>query len=398
MPGADEGLSSVPWRQRVRLEFEYPVLFTRGAFATSNETLLRALVPSPGRRLRVSVIVDSGVSRAWPELATQIEAYFGAHSDELELAATPREVPGGEACKNDPEVITQLQAGFFADRLDRHCTVLIIGGGAVLDAVGYAAAVSHRGIRVVRVPTSVLAQNDAGIGVKNGVNAFGVKNALGTFAPPFAVVNDLDFIATLERRDKAAGMAEAVKVALIRDEAFFHWLESNVSGLAAHEDEAMAYMIRRCAELHLEHISQSGDPFEMGSARPLDFGHWAAHKLELLSHHELRHGEAVAIGIGLDSIYSSLIGTLAREDAARIIALLTGLGLVTWHDTLDKRDNEGGRELMRGLEEFREHLGGDLTITLLEGIGRGYETNAIESSKVERAIEELRGQRASAAE
>lgn len=383
--------------QRVQVAFDYPVLFTRGMFRPPNRTLRDALTRaredgSSARRQRVAVIIDSGVGAAWPQLTENIEAYFEAHAELLELASAPRLFMGGEAAKNHPALIRQLQAGFFADKLDRHCTVLIIGGGAILDAVGYAAALCHRGLRVVRAPTTVLAQNDAGIGVKNGVNDFGVKNALGCFAPPFAVVNDLDFISTLEPRDQVAGIAEAIKVGLIRDADFFDWLESNAEALAAGERDAMAYMIRRCAELHLAHIRDSGDPFEVGSARPLDFGHWAAHKLELLSKHELRHGEAVAIGISIDSRYSHMIGRLSAEALARIDRLLTALRLPRWHHTLELRDASHLRRVMVGLEEFREHLGGELTITLLEGVGVGYETHEIDSRVMSTAIDQLRDQ------
>src|SRR5262249_48180532 len=153
----------------------------------------------------------------------------------------------------------------------------------VLDAVGLVAATSHRGIRLIRVPTTVLAQNDSGVGVKNAVNLKGSKNFIGTFAPPFAVLNDLALIGNLPAREKIAGMAEAVKVALIRDAAFFQWLEQNIDALSLFERPAMAYMIRRCAEIHMRQIAEGGDPFESGSARPLDFGHWSAHKLESLT-------------------------------------------------------------------------------------------------------------------
>src|SRR6185312_16684743 len=153
-------------------------------------------------------------------------------------------------------------------------------------------------------PTTVLAQNDAGIGVKNGINAFGAKNMLGTFAAPFAVINDGRFLATLGERDRIAGMAEAVKVALVRDAKFFAWLRAAAPRLAAFDRDAVAQSIRRCAELHLAHIATGGDPFELGNARPLDFGHWAAHKLEVMTDHALRHGEAVALGMALDARYS----------------------------------------------------------------------------------------------
>src|SRR4029079_4140447 len=126
-----------------------------------------------------------------------------------------------------------------AQGLDRHAFVMAVGGGALLDLVGYAAATTHRGGRLLRVPTTVLAQNDSGVGVKNGVNAFGVKNLVGTFAPPFAVINDLRFLQTLEPRERVAGMAEAVKVALVRDASFFEWMEAEAAGLAAFQAEAV---------------------------------------------------------------------------------------------------------------------------------------------------------------
>jgi 3-dehydroquinate synthase len=236
----------------------------------------------------------------------------------------------------------------------------------------------------------VLAQNDSGVGVKNGINAFGVKNLLGSFAPPFAVLNDSDFLRTLQPRDKIAGIAEAVKVALIRDRVFFHWLEANAAALRACEADAMSHMIRRCAELHMRQIAHGGDPFETGSARPLDYGHWSAHKLEALTAHELRHGEAVAIGLALDARYSVLVGMLPAGGEDRVHALLKRLGFHLWHPALESRDNEGRWQLLRGLEEFREHLGGDLTITLLRDIGVGEEVHQMDSHEIRRALVWLR--------
>ena len=203
--------------------------------------------------------------------------------ERLHLLAHPEVIAGGEQVKHDPELVTRLQRRLVELGIDRHCYVVAIGGGAFLDMVGFVAATTHRGVRHVRVPTTVLGQNDSGVGVKNGVNAFGVKNLLGTFAPPFAVLNDSSFLRTLHPRDRIAGIAEAVKVALIRDRVFFEWLEAQVDALRACAPEATARMIRRCAELHMRQIAHGGDPFETGSARPLDYGHWSAHKLEALT-------------------------------------------------------------------------------------------------------------------
>lgn len=378
--------------QRISVPFEYPVYFTERIFSPENPDLRDAVsAREPGRRHRMLVVVDGGVADAWPRLGEDIAAYAAAHAGALSLAGEPVIIPGGEACKNDPAVAEGLWARLDALGIDRHSFVVIVGGGAVLDAAGWAAATCHRGVRVIRVPTTVLGQADSGVGVKCGVNAFGKKNFLGTFAPPWAVLVDRAFLETLPRRDGIAGMAEAVKVALIRDASFFTWMEQHAAALADLRPGPLSELVRRSAELHLRHIAQGGDPFELGSARPLDFGHWSAHKLEALTEHRLRHGEAVAIGMALDVIYSELAGLCPPDAARRVLALIERLGLPMWDDALDLgARGSGGRVILRGLEEFREHLGGELTITLLAGIGRGVEVHAMDPRMVEAAVEELR--------
>ena len=377
--------------QRLTVTYEYPVVFTEGLFRPDNPVLARTLARlEPDRRHRCLVFVDAGLAELRPGLADEIRCYAQAHARTIELVAPPLTVPGGERIKNDLFHVEWMMGLVYDHRIDRHSFVLAVGGGAMLDAVGLVAATSHRGIRLVRVPTTVLAQNDSGVGVKNGVNLRGSKNFVGTFAPPFAVLNDLDFIDLLPERDKIAGMAEAVKVALIRDADFFHWLERNALALAAFERPAMAWMIRRCAELHLHQIAKGGDPFETGSARPLDFGHWAAHKLESLTRHHLRHGEAVAIGIALDTRYSVLAGLLEPGSEERVCALLELLGFRLWNPALEARTAAGELALLEGLREFREHLGGELTVTLLEGLGRGVEVHAMDAALIGRAIAWLR--------
>jgi 3-dehydroquinate synthase len=292
-------------------------------------------------------------------------------------------VRGGEICKHEPVEVERIHSLVERHRLCRHSFIIAIGGGAVLDAAGYAAATAHRGVRLIRLPSTVLAQNDAGVGVKNGVNAFGRKNFLGSFAPPFAVVNDLDFLDTLQERDLRSGIAEAIKVGLIRDRAFFDFLYAKRADLARFAPRAMEQMIVRCAELHLEHISSAGDPFECGSSRPLDFGHWNAHKLEELSAGELRHGEAVAIGIALDSLYSHGLGGLDDLELHRILTLLEELGFALFHPALSWLDVE------KALGEFREHLGGELSLPLLDGIGKKVEARAIDVKLMNRCIATL---------
>lgn len=361
--------------QRLSVPFEYPVYFTRDLFAPENPDLLQALSRrEPGRRHRCLFVIEERLAELWPQLSSRIPAYVAAYRDRLELAAEPQIVFGTEAAKNDAAAPERLQRCFDLAKMDRQSVVVIVGGGALQDLVGYAAATAHRGLRVARVPTTVLAQADSGVGVKNGVNAFGKKNFLGCFAPPFAVLNDHDFLRTLPLRDAVAGMAEAVKVALIKDADFFRWLEAHAQALARLEPTALATLIRHSAQLHLEHIANGGDPFELGSARPLDFGHWAAHKLESLSGYQLPHGEAVAIGLALDTRYSCQSGRIDAAKAERVVALLEALGLPLWDPALEHE-----AELLAGLQEFREHLGGELTVTLLDDIGRGAEVHELDS-------------------
>ena len=375
--------------QKITVPYEFPVCFTTDVFAPDNPHLVEALTrQEPLRRQRLLVIVERALVDVWPRLLADIDAYVAHHADRLQLIDTPLVLEGGERVKNDAAEVAALQARLDALRVDRQSHVVVVGGGALLDMTGYVAGVVHRGVRVTRVPTTVLAQADSGVGVKNGVNAFGKKNFLGTFAPPFAVLNDRRFLETLGRRDTVAGMAEAVKVALIRDAEFFEWLCAHADALAACDAEPLHHLVRRAAQLHLDHIATSGDPFEMGSARPLDFGHWAAHKLESLSGNRLRHGEAVAIGVALDTIYSVRTGLLAPAALEPILAVLERLGLRLWDHVLElgpaKRPT-----VLDGLEEFREHLGGELTVTLLRAIGRGVEVHEMREDAVLDALAEL---------
>lgn len=376
--------------QRFNVVYEYPVAFTRDLFKPLNSVFAETLaLQEPNCRHKVAVFIDDGLRSSHADLPVRIADYAAARPRVIELLAVPEFVAGGEWCKNDPALIERLQRRLIDLGLDRHAFVVAIGGGALLDLVGYVAATVHRGIRHIRVPTTVLAQNDAGVGVKNGVNAFGQKNILGTFAPPFAVLNDAAFLDQLDDRDKRAGMAEAVKVALIRDVAFFAWLERNAVDLRAFRPDAIDYLIRRCAELHMAQIASGGDPFERGSARPLDYGHWSAHKLELLTGHALRHGEAVAIGLALDARYSVLSGHLLEGDDLRVCNLLSTLGLPLFNPMLKAVDSQGDHKLLRGLREFREHLGGELTITLLAALGRGIEVNEMDEGWILQAIDWL---------
>ena len=219
--------------QSFSVAFQYQVHFTDQLFKVENPSLKEIF--SKDNLARLFVVVDQGVAEAHPQLLTEIKDYISVHADSIALFADPLVVPGGEAAKNDTKYLQQIVEAVDHYRIDRHSYIVGIGGGAVLDMVGLAAAVSHRGVRHVRIPTTVLSQNDSGVGVKNGINYFGKKNFLGTFAPPYAVINDSAFLSTLDDRDWRAGIAEAIKVALIKDAAFWERLEQDATALANRE-------------------------------------------------------------------------------------------------------------------------------------------------------------------
>jgi 3-dehydroquinate synthase len=373
--------------QSFSVQFDYRIYFTSGIFDEENLTLSSFLTDRqvPGTVQKILFVIDQGVIDHHPALQKNILNYFKRHPV-VDLVKNLLIVPGGEAAKNNPSFFEGIIETVHTHGIDRHSYIAAVGGGSVLDLAGYAAAVAHRGINHLRIPTTVLSQNDSGIGVKNGINLLGKKNFLGTFAPPVAVFNDDRFLSTLDQRNWRSGIAEAIKVALIKDSGFFDWIEIHADDLKDRNAQHMNHLIRRCAALHLEHIG-GGDPFEKGSSRPLDFGHWSAHKLEQLSQFEVFHGEAVAMGIALDTTYSSLAGFLPAASAERVIRLLIKFGFDITHPLLQIRNRES--PVLNGLKEFQEHLGGRLTIMMLSEIGTGREVHEIDPGLMIRSAKEL---------
>jgi 3-dehydroquinate synthase len=368
--------------QRLAVPFEYPVVFTDHVFAPENAALHSALNRlGESRPPRAMLCIDAGAEAGTPGLAAGAAAWCAAWN--VVLAAPPRIIPGGEQAKNDWAATQGLIGEMLEHRLDRHAFVLIAGGGAVLDAVGFAASLVHRGLRVIRIPTTALAQCDGAVGVKTAVNFAGGKNAIGTFAPPFAVLNDFHFLTTLADREWRGGVAEAFKVAIIRDRAFFDFLCENTAAFRARAHGPMRHLVQRCAELHLDHIRTGGDPFEMGRARPLDFGHWAAHKLELLSGFRIGHGDAVAAGVALDSAYAAQQGWIADEDFLSIHRALAESGFPLWHPEMEDPG------LLDGLREFQEHLGGELCVTFPNALGHRREESHAEPEMIQASLRRL---------
>ncbi len=376
--------------QKIVVRHAFPVVFTRHLFSPRNRALRDALTRGGGnRRHRCLVLLDRGARDAFPELPAHIRAYFEAHADALHLVRAPLALPGGEGIKQSAGPIRQMLAALQSGNICRHSFCLAVGGGAFLDAAGLAAALFHRGVRLVRIPTTALAQCDSGVGVKNAINFAGAKNLLGTFAPPWAVLNDEDFLDSLPLPLLLDGIAEAVKVAAIKDAAFFRAIERAAPKIRKRDLPTIRRILERCALLHLDHIATSGDPYELGTARPLDYGHWAAHKLELLSNHRISHGHAVAIGIALDALYAAGRGLLPESQALRLVATLRACGLPIYAPELSRTDRRGRLAVLAGLEEFRAHLGGELTLTFPAPLGSRVEVHAVDEAVMAACIAAL---------
>lgn len=349
-----------------------------------SNTVLTELLPESEGPVRLLVILDRGLVEARPELPAQFELWAEAHPSRVRLMGDVITVAGGEQSKQDFSVFQQTAKAINDRGICRKSFVLVAGGGAVLDAVGYAAASAHRGVRLIRLPSTTLAQADAGVGVKNGINAFGKKNFLGVFSPPWAVINDTNLLTSLSDRHWRSGLSESVKVALLKDPEFFDHLCDVSTLLRGRDLDSMELVVQKTAMLHMDHIIDGGDAFELEVARPLDFGHWSAHKLEQMTGFELAHGEAVAIGLTLDLAYGALMGLLPESILRRTRRCLLDMGFSLSHEAL--QDHES---LLEGLREFREHLGGRLTITLVSDVGHPIDVHDIDLSVMRRAIEAI---------
>ena len=379
-------MSSIPWsiaQDSLNVNFSVPqtmrLRFTSDCFGADWDQVL-SLFATDTDKSRVQFWIDEGVVTANPDIRNELERRLISSSDRLELTSPLHFVAGGEQVKNDDETIDKIFRQIDQDGLDRRSYICVIGGGALLDGVGYAAGIAHRGIRLVRFPTTTLAQADSGVGVKNAINAYGKKNWKGTFAVPWAVVNDQSLIRNLPQRDFVAGFSEAVKVSLLKSPGAFRFLCEHAKGIAERQWDAVMTAIRSSVLMHLHHITHGGDPFEVQEARPLDFGHWSAHKLEHLTQFRLRHGEAVSIGVALDVVYSHLVHGLDRSDMLATLKALEDMGLPIF-DT----EVESGA-VFDGLEEFRQHLGGRLTLTMLRGVGNSINVHEIDRMAMSEAI------------
>jgi len=268
------------------------------------------------------------------------------------------EVQPGEQHKT-LKTVDAIYERFLGWEIDRSSTIVGVGGGMVCDIAGFVASTYLRGISFGFVPTTLLAQVDASVGGKNGVNYRGYKNLVGTFNQPQFVLCDFVFLKTLPYDELKNGVSEAIKSALIGDEALFDFIERNGQGISSRNDDAIQKVVY--GSLHVKIGVVSRDETEKGERRKLNFGHTVGHAVEKTTGYS--HGEAVSIGMVMAAKLSEKKGTLTREDVKRIEALLSYFKLPVKCES----DREA---IMDAIRKDKKREGEDIHFVLLDGIGR----------------------------
>jgi 3-dehydroquinate synthase len=329
----------------------YPIYIGAGLLARAE--LIADRLPQK----RAAIITNSTVAPLY--LASLRRALEGRG-----IGVVPITLPDGESHKSW-DTLNQLLDSLVEQRCERNTALIALGGGVIGDISGFAAAIYQRGVPYIQVPTTLLAQVDSAVGGKTAINHPGGKNMIGAFYQPLAVVSDTDTLATLPPRELAAGLAEVIKYGLIRDPAFFDWLEANMARLARREPEALAYAIERSCANKAEVVGL--DERETGPRALLNFGHTFGHAIESgTGYGTWLHGEAVGTGMLLAARLSRRLGLLAAEDVKRLAAVLRAAGLPLEPPAL-------------GTERFLELMGHDkkvesgrIRFVLLRRIGEAF--------------------------
>jgi len=382
--------ASIELGDNLQVDCEFDVRYmhrlriTQNVFTDNSDVLLQLLESPPGKRPKVVIFVDSNLVKANSRILDDIAAFKKKYGDHVDMVGDVQIIPGGEVVKSNHRHIELILRMIDTLHICRRSYIVGIGGGAVLDTVGFAAGMAHRGVRFIRIATTSMAHGDSAMAVKNGMNAFEKKNYLGNFAVPWAIINDEAMLKSLSLEDWISGFSECVKVALLKDKSLFKALQENASSIASRNIDVGVPLLRRSGMIHFDHITKGGDPFEAKAARPLDFGHWAAHKLEQMCAFKLPHGHAVAIGLAIDVTYANLMGFLSDHEHQQTLACLKSLGFVLYLEEM-----RHVTEMISGLEEFREHLGGELTIPMISAIGECFDITEINTEKMREAINYL---------
>jgi 3-dehydroquinate synthase len=270
-------------------------------------------------------------------------------------------VPDGEVYKNW-ETLNTVYDQLLEAHCDRDTTLIALGGGVIGDLAGFAAATYQRGISVIQVPTTLLAQVDSSVGGKTAINHPRGKNMIGAFHQPLAVLADVDTLTTLPDRELRAGLAEVIKHGLIRDAGFFEWIEGNIGRLLARNPEALIHAVRRSCEIKAEIVAK--DERETGLRALLNLGHTFGHAIEnAMGYGTWLHGEAVAAGMVMAAKLSCRIGLLTEADASRVAALIARTGLPV------SADGISAAKFIELMSIDKKAAGGRIRFVLLERLG-----------------------------
>jgi len=289
------------------------------------------------------------------------------------------ELPDGEQYKNI-EHIEKIFDCLLEKKFSRNATLIALGGGVVGDMGGFAAACYQRGIPFIQIPTTVLAQVDSSVGGKTGVNHPLGKNMIGAFYQPQCVIADMDVLSTLDDKQLIAGIAEVIKYGLIRDLAFFEWLEDNMTLLLQRDKQALAYIIERSCMNKAEIVAE--DEFETGIRAILNLGHTFGHAIETgMGYGQYLHGEAVAIGMGYAADLSQRMGWITGEDVERIIALLKSAGL-----PVEPPADMTVEQFVDLMAVDKKNIDGNIRLILLKSIGKATLPINIEKKSLEQTL------------
>ena len=351
---------------------EVPVRSSSGGYAvrvgSGVRGMLERVVASAAPSGRCAVIADERVARLWYD---EVAASLGRSGFDV----VPAFFPPGEASKTRKSW-SALTDALMEARLGRDCCVVSLGGGVTGDLAGFVAATYLRGVPFVQLPTTTLAMIDASVGGKTGVDHPAGKNLVGAFHAPVAVLADPDFLATLEPEVRADGYAEAVKHGVILDASYADWLASRADNLLTGDAGAVERAVVRSVELKAEVVS--GDEFEAGRRRILNFGHTVGHALERESGYALAHGRAVAVGMVAEARIGEELGVTAAGTADAVRALVGAFGLPSSHPSLararrltalmvrDKKTRSGVVHMVRLEEVGRTGTGDEATVPVPE--------------------------------
>ena len=326
--------------------------------AFTENSLIHALVNAITNTRRLLLVIDDYPGQA----GDQIQQWLAEHSRKTTITSLKITA---SAQHKDLEAVEQILNTAASAGLQTSDLLIVVGGGTVMDIAGEAAALYNGGLRYLRVPTTLVGLIDAGIGLKVGVNFEQRKNLIGAYYPPQAVFCDYSFINSLPLAEVHCGLAEIVKIAAVRDATLFELVESHYSDLLQRRwTPKVEQILHRASAAMLEELE--ANPFEVSLRRLPDYGHEFGHMLEELSGYQLRHGEAVAIGMLISNYLAVSLGLLAESDYQRILNLIIAIGLPTWHPCVTA-DN-----LWQGIfHHILPHKGGQLHLVVPHAIGVG---------------------------